>query len=229
MTAPGTPQQNGVAGRRNRTLLDMVRSMMSYSTLPISFWGYALNTAMYLLNLVPSKSVLKTPVELWNRRKPSMRHFHIWGCPAHVLKGKSDKLQSKTEVVFFVGYPKGTIGGLFYSHKDNKVFVSTNAKFSENDYMNDYTPRSRVVLAEMNEPVNVQPIDETRDDVNVLDTSQDTTQEMSSTQVSCRSGRIVRPPIRFIGLGETYEAISEEAESDPYTYEEAINDIDAHH
>ena len=55
------------------------------------------------------------------------------------------------------------------------MFVSTNAKFLENDYMNDYTPRSRVVLAEMNEPVNVQSIDETRDDVNVLDTSQDTT------------------------------------------------------
>ena len=52
---------------------------------------------------------------------------------------------------------------------------------------------------------------------------------MSSTQVPCRSGRVVRPPIRFIGLGETYEAISKEAESDPYIYEEAINDIDAHH
>ena len=49
----------------------------------------------------------------------------------------------------------------------------------------------------------------------------------SSTQVLCRSGRIVQPPIRFIGLGETCEAISEEAESDPYTYEEAMNDIDA--
>ena len=158
-----------------------------------------------------------------------MRHLHIWGCPAHVLKGKSDKLQFKTEVVFFVGYPKGTVGGLFYSHKDNKVFVSKNAKFLENDYMNDYTPRSRVVLAEMNEPVNVQPIDETRDDVTVLDTPHDTTQEMSSTQMPRRSGRIVWPPIRFIGLGETYEAISEEAESDPYTYEEAINDIDANH
>ena len=52
---------------------------------------------------------------------------------------------------------------------------------------------------------------------------------MSSTQVPRRSGRIVRPPIRFIGLGETYDAISKEAELDPYTYEEAINDIDAHH
>ena len=135
------------------------------------------------LNLVPSKSVPKTPVELWIRCKPSMRHLHIWGCLAHVLKGKSDKLQSKTEVVFFVGYPKGTVGGLFYSHKDNKVFVSTSAKFLENDYMNDYTPRSRVVLAEMNEPVVKQPMDETRDDVVVLDTPQDITHEMTSTQV----------------------------------------------
>ena len=95
--------------------------------------------------------------------------------------------------------------------------------------INDYTPRSRVVLAEMNEPVNVQPINETRDDVNVLDTSQDTTHDMSSTQVPHRSGRIVRPPIRFIGLGETYETISKEAKNDPYTYEEAMNDRDAHH
>ena len=44
-----------------------------------------------------------------------------------------------------------------------------------------------------------------------------------------RSGRIIRPPIRFICLGETYESISEKAETDPYTYEEAMNDIDAHH
>ena len=146
LTAPGTPQQNGVTERRNRTLLHMVRSILSYSTLPISFWGYVLNTAMYLLNLVPSKYVPKTPVELWIGCKLSMRNLHIWGCPTHVLKGKSDKLQSKTEVVFFVGYPKGTVGGLFYSHKNNKVFVGTNAKFLENDYMNDYTPKSRVVF-----------------------------------------------------------------------------------
>ena len=72
-------------------------------------------------------------------------------------------------------------------------------------------------------------MDETRDYVVVLDTPQDITHEMTSTQEPRRSGRIVRPPIRFIGLGETYEDISEEAETDPYTYEEAMNDIDAHH
>ena len=95
--------------------------------------------------------------------------------------------------------------------------------------MNNFTPRSKVILVEMNEPVNEQPMDETRDDVIVLDTPQDITHEMTSTQVPRRSGRIVWPPIRFIGLGEAYEAIPEEAKSDPYTYEEAMNDIDAYH
>ena len=60
----GTPQQNGVAERRNRTLLDMVRCMLSNSSLPKFMWGEALRTAAYILNQVSSKSVLKTPYEL---------------------------------------------------------------------------------------------------------------------------------------------------------------------
>ena len=59
------------------TLLEMVRSMMSYSTLLISFWGHALKPAMYILNLVPSKLVPNTPKELWSGRKPSMKYLHI--------------------------------------------------------------------------------------------------------------------------------------------------------
>ena len=144
-----------------------------------------------------------------------------------MLKGKPDKLEPKSEVCLLVGYPKETRGYFFYSHNDNKVFVSTNAKFLENDYMNDFAPKSRVVLAEMNEPVIKQSMDETRNDVVVLDTPLDITHEMTGTQEPRRSRRIIRPPVRFIGLGETYEAISEEVESDPYTYKEAIKDIDA--
>ena len=116
LTAPGTPQQNGVAERRNRTLLDMMRSMMSYFSLLTSFWGYALQTVVYILNMVPSKSIPNTPLELWNGRKPSLRHIRI-------LKGKTGKLEPRSEVCMFVGYPKGTRGGMFYSYQDNKVFV----------------------------------------------------------------------------------------------------------
>ena len=66
LTIPSIPQQNGVAKRRNRTLLDMIRSMMAHANLPISFWGDALLTAAYILNRVPSKSVSATPYELWS-------------------------------------------------------------------------------------------------------------------------------------------------------------------
>ena len=59
----------------------MVRSMLSNSTLPLSLWMYALKTAVYLLNRVPSKTVSKTPIKLWTKRKPSLRHLHVWGCP----------------------------------------------------------------------------------------------------------------------------------------------------
>ncbi|KAL0462659.1 UNVERIFIED_CONTAM: hypothetical protein Slati_0153500 [Sesamum latifolium] len=63
-TPPGTPQLNGVAERRNRTLLDMFRSMMSFTELPPFFWGYALETAAKLLNIAPSKTVPQMPYEI---------------------------------------------------------------------------------------------------------------------------------------------------------------------
>ena len=63
-TMPGTLSQNGVAERQNHTLKDIVRSMISHSTLPESLWGKAIKTAVYILNRVPSKAVAKTPYEL---------------------------------------------------------------------------------------------------------------------------------------------------------------------
>ncbi|GJY11823.1 retrotransposon protein, putative, ty1-copia subclass [Tanacetum coccineum] len=65
-----TPQHNRVFERKNRTLLDMVRSMMNLTTMPLSFWGYALETATRILNMVPTKKVDKTPYELWTHQAP---------------------------------------------------------------------------------------------------------------------------------------------------------------
>ena len=125
---------------------------------------------MHILNLAPSKLVPNTPKELWSGCKPSMKYLYIWGCPALVLKGKSNKLEAKTEGCMSLGYSTETKGYLFYNHKDNKVFVCSNAKFLEDDYVNNFNPRSKVVLAEIDEPVIEQPMDETRNDVVVLDT-----------------------------------------------------------
>ena len=68
---------NGVAERRNKTLKDMVRSMISHSTLPESLWGEALKTTTYILNRVPTKVAAKTPYELWTCGKPSLKHLHV--------------------------------------------------------------------------------------------------------------------------------------------------------
>ena len=113
LTPPGTPQRNGVSERRNRTLLDMVRSMMSQSDLPLSFWGYALETAAFTLNRVPSKSVVKTPYEMWTGKTPSLSFMKIWGCEVYVKRLQSDKLTPKSDKCMFVGYPKETLGFTF--------------------------------------------------------------------------------------------------------------------
>jgi len=89
---PGTSQQNGLAERLNRTLMDMVRST-SNSTLPLSLWMYALKIVVYLLNWVPSKAVPETPFELWPGRKPILRHLHVWG--ARIYNPHEKKLYSR--------------------------------------------------------------------------------------------------------------------------------------
>ena len=89
LTPPGTPRHNGVSEHHNRTLLDMVRSMMSLTDLPLSFWGYALETTTYTLNREPSKSVETTSYELWFGKKPKLSFLKVWGCDAYVQKVSS--------------------------------------------------------------------------------------------------------------------------------------------
>ena len=146
---PGTPSQNGVSERRNRTLKDMVRSMISHSSLPVSLWGEALKTAVYILNRVPSKVVAKTPYELWTGKKPSIRHFHVWGCPAEArpYRPNERKLDSRTVSCYFIGYSERSRGFKFYSSSSNTIFETGNAKFIE-DVENSGSSQSRNITFE---------------------------------------------------------------------------------
>nr|GEW51044.1 hypothetical protein [Tanacetum cinerariifolium] len=112
-TPPYTPQHNGVSKRRNRTLLDMVRSMLSQTTLQKSFWDYALETAARFLNMVPTKKGCEALVKRNNLTKP-------------------DKLKPRSVKCIFIGYPKETIRYYFYYPPENKVLVAQNAKFLKN-------------------------------------------------------------------------------------------------
>ena len=124
LTPPGTPRCNGVSEHCNRTLLDMVRYMMSLTDLPLSFWGYALETAAFTLNRVPSKSVETTPYELWFGKKPKLSFLKVWGCDAYVKKFHPDKLKPKSEKCVFIEYPKEIVGYTFYHRSEGKIFVA---------------------------------------------------------------------------------------------------------
>ena len=77
VTAPYTPQQNGVAERKNRTLTEMINAMLSKSGLSEGFWGEAMLTACYILNRVPNKRNSTTPYELWNKKRPNLSYFRV--------------------------------------------------------------------------------------------------------------------------------------------------------
>ena len=115
MTTPYTPQQNGVAERRNKTLLDMTRSMMAQANLPISFWGDALLKVAYILNKVPSKLVSSTPI--FNDLRP-------WGCAAYIKDrfSKFGKLSPKENKSIFIRYSEHSKGYVFIGELE---YVST--------------------------------------------------------------------------------------------------------
>ena len=129
---PGSSNQNGVAERRNITLLDMVGSMLSSSKIPKILWSEALKTVSYILNRVPTKAVSKTPFELFKGWKPSLRHIRIWGCPSEVrIYNPQEK---KLDPRIISGYAEKSKGYRFYCPHHSFRFVdSRNAKFLEND------------------------------------------------------------------------------------------------
>jgi Integrase core domain len=142
---PRTPQWNGISERRNQTLLDMVCSMMSNATLPKIFWGHALETVILTINMVSSKSVEKTPYELWFGKIPNMFYLKIWGCEVFVKRPTSDKLGPKTDKCFFVGCPKEMKGYYFYYQSENKIIVARHGIFLEKKFLTMGSSGSNVI------------------------------------------------------------------------------------
>ncbi|GKE07182.1 retrotransposon protein, putative, ty1-copia subclass [Tanacetum coccineum] len=134
-TPPYTPQYNGVSERRNRTLLDMVRFMMSQTTILKSFWDYDLKTAARILNMVPNKKVEKTPYDVWHGQAPKLFDLKVWGCEALIKRDtltKPDQLEPRSIKYIFVGYLKEIMGYSFYYPPETKVIVVRNAEFLKN-------------------------------------------------------------------------------------------------
>ncbi|KAJ9542161.1 hypothetical protein OSB04_028667 [Centaurea solstitialis] len=218
LTPPYTPQMNGVSERRNRTLLDMVRTMMCHSTLPISFWGHALETAAHILNRAPTKSVEKTPYELWKGKKPNISFLKIWGCEVYVKRPTSEKLRPKSDKCFFVGYPKTTVGYYFYNPEENKVFVARNGKFLEEKFLSLENTRKDVDLQVVDEE-NTAPIVEPEIQHSNVEPQSEPIEEVQ-TQDLRRSSRVRQEPDRYLGF-----LVSQDSGdlNEPTSYGEAVS------
>ena len=204
LTPPGTPQRNGVSERRNRTLLDMVRSMMSLTELPLSFWGYALETAAFTLNRAPSKSVETTPYEIWNGKKPKLSFLKIWGCDAYVKRLQPNKLDPKSDKCYFVGYPKETVGYYFYHRTEGKVFVAKNGVFLEKEFLAKEVSGRTVQLDEIGESSASDQRVETPEVIPEITTAIETEAPTCDVEASLetvteprRTSRIRSQPLRF--------------------------------
>ncbi len=107
LTVPYTPQQNGVAERMNRTLVESARCMIKHAKLSDSFWAEAVNTAAYLRNRIPSTACKnRSPYELWHGKKPDLKHLRVFGCLAysHIPENLRSKFDSKAVKCRFLGY-----------------------------------------------------------------------------------------------------------------------------
>jgi transposase InsO family protein len=103
-SAPHVPQQNGVVKRKNRTLVEMTRTMVDEHRTPRCFWAEAINTACYISNRLFLRSLLDlTPFELFFGRQPSVSHLTPFGCKCFILKnGNLDKFESCYSYGIFV-------------------------------------------------------------------------------------------------------------------------------
>ena len=142
LTPPYIPQMNGVSERRNHILFDMV----CFSKLPISLSGYVLETPTRVLNVLPSKSVASATYEIWKGKKPNFSYFRVWGCPGHVKKHNTNKLEYRIELCRFLGYPRETIGYYFYCLEEQSIFVAKRTLFLEDEYLIRRDSGSKVVL-----------------------------------------------------------------------------------
>ncbi|XP_052486483.1 uncharacterized protein LOC128041158 [Gossypium raimondii] len=129
-----TPQQNGVAERKNRSLMDMVRCLLFEKKLPKTMWAEAVNTAVYLQNRLPTKALAsKTPFEAWFGFKPSLAHLKVFGCLcyAQIPAAKRDKLSERAQPGVLVGYSSFKKGYRVLDPLTNKVQVSRDVIFDE--------------------------------------------------------------------------------------------------
>jgi hypothetical protein len=133
-SAPYTPQQNGVVERKNRTLIDMARTMLGEFKTPEQFWSEAVNTACHAINWVYLHRLLKkTSYELLTDNKPNVLYFRVFGSKCYILvkRGRNSKFAPKAVEGFLLGYDSNTKAYRVFNKSSGLVEVSSDVVFDE--------------------------------------------------------------------------------------------------
>ncbi|KAM6574493.1 hypothetical protein CsatA_022820 [Cannabis sativa] len=231
-TVVKNPQQNGLAERMNRTLLERVRCMLIGAGLAKHFWGEALKTACYLINRCPSTALnFKTPQEFWTGKAPSYEHLKVFGCTAYAHI-RQDKLQPRALKCLFLGYLDGIKGYKLWCLEEGykKCIISRDAIFREDEMplkttreipmSSDVVPRSvQVELEQRTESLNQASTDQKKET--------ETTSNLDDYQLAKdRTRREIRAPEKFGYADFSAYALSVTDGVDntvPKSYQEAVN------
>lgn len=141
LTAPYSPQQNGVVERRNRTLLEMTRSLLKHMSVPNELWGEAVRHSTYLINRLATKTLDgKTPYEMLRSRKPNVSHIKVFGCVCYArteAPGRR-KLDDRSRKLVHLGTEPGSKAYRLLDPSTKKIRVSRDVHFTEEKEWNWY-------------------------------------------------------------------------------------------
>ena len=226
-TIPYTPQQNGVAERMNRTILDNVRATLYYAKLPLYLWAEAVATVVYCRNRSPTSSLKGvTPFERFFTVKPNVEHLRVFGCTAYVLipDEKRRKLDPKSMKGVFVGYPEGSKGYKIFIPETRRMIRSRDVKFVESSLqeglVSTEAPTELYVKSDVANDVDSVTFEEREGDESA---ENDEDEQIIPVPDLARPIRDRRPPDRY---GEWVMSVAA-VETDPKTYKQATKSPNA--
>lgn len=245
-SAPYTPEQNGLAERTNRTLIEKARCMIAHSKLSKKYWAEAVNMAAYLKNISPTRVLNnKIPAEVFYGKTPSYSHLWTFGCLAyvHVPKEKRKKWDTVSKPCIFVGYTKTNTQYRFMDPVTRRLVISGSAKFLENESCKIHQNILRIIKIEediedngnisIDSSLDSPPTQEdiSNETAQLDDDDEPVEQEPTVQPAIRRSTRHSTPPKRL-----TYEHADTDEDDDdfasmymstvndaPETYEDAVN------
>nr|GEZ29845.1 ribonuclease H-like domain-containing protein [Tanacetum cinerariifolium] len=185
-----TPQQNGVAERRNRTLIEAARTMLADAKLPVTFWLEAVYTACYVQNRVlVNKSQNKTPYELFNGRAPAIGFLKLFGCHVMILNTLDNlgKFEAKRDEGYFIGYSMSSKAFRVFNKRTRRVEENLHIEFLEKKAIKQGAgPNWLFDIDSLTKSMNYVPVDAGTNSTNFSGTKDAANQEVKKNESSLK-------------------------------------------